>query len=188
MGIQIEDGTGSGKTAKINSENRLLTYSIVETEPQHTNEEEGRVFRALAFVTPSIVNPSIETETSFFYMKNGSTDHLRIYKIKFWVENNEIIDIYANKSGTPVGGIEVVPVNANFGSGIQAEGTFLKGSDITGLSGGTLIGRIRVPADYNTHEADFESTLILPKNNNIVLSTPTGGSDIEIIAVFYYHD
>ena len=188
MGIQIEDGTGSGKTAKVNYENRLLTYSIIESEPQHANEEEGRVFRALAFITPSIVNPSIETETSFFYMKNTSTDRLRIYKIKLWAENNEIIDIYVNKSGSPVGGTEIVPVNANFGSGIQAEGTFLKGNDITGLSGGTLIGRIRVPADHNTHDIDFESTLILPKNNNLVLSTPLGGSDIEIITAFYYHN
>ena len=188
MGIQIEDGTGSGKTVKVNDENRLLTYSVIETEPQHCNEEEGRVFRALAFITPNIVNPSIETETCFFYIKNGSTDHLRIYKIKFWVENNEIIDIYINKSGSPVGGIEVVPSNANFGSGNQAEGTFLKGNDLTGLSGGTLIGRVRVSADHNTHEVNFDATLILPKNNTLVLSTPTGGNDIEMITAFYYHD
>jgi hypothetical protein len=188
MGIMIEDGTGSGKTVKINSENRLLTYSIIESEPLYINEDKGRAFRALAFITPSLVNPSIETQTSFFYLKNESTEGLYIYKIKVWVENNEIIDIYANKSGTPVGGTEVVPVNANFGSGNSADGIFLKGNDITGLSGGTLVGRIRVPADHNTHEIDFESTLILLKNNNIVLSTPTGGNDIEIITVFYYHD
>ena len=187
MGIQIEDGTGSGKTVKIDSNNRLLTYAVTRTDPLYFNDENQSVYKAVVFVTPHSVNPSIEANTYFFYVKNTSENHLHINRFRYWSESNEIIDIYINMSGSPVGGTEIVPVNSNLGSGNQANGTFLKGSGITGLSGGILIGRSRIPSSHDIQELAYESTLILQKNNNIVLSTPIGGSDMEIVMSFYYH-
>ena len=187
MGIMIEDGTGSGKTAKIDENNRLLTYAVTRTDPLYFNEEEQTVFKAIVFVTPHSVNPSIEENTYFFYIKNTSEEDLHINRFRQWSESNEIIDIYVNVSGTPVGGTEVVSVNSNLGSGNQAEGTFLKGSGITGLSGGILIGRSRIPSSHDIQELAYESTLILAKNNNIVLSTPLGGNSLEVTMSFYYH-
>lgn len=187
MGIMIEDGTGSGKTVKIDENNRLLTYAVTRTDPLYFNDEEQTVYKAVIFVTPHSVNPSIEANTYFFYVKNTSEKHLHINRFRHWSESNEIIDIYINVSGSPAGGTEIVPVNSNLGSGNQADGIFLKGSGITGLSGGTLIGRSRIPSSHDIQVIDYESTLILKKNNTVVLSTPIGGSDLEIVMSFYYH-
>lgn len=184
----IEDGTGSGFTVKVDAENRLRAYSVIETEALHVNEEEGQAYEMLALVTPDSVNPSVDIiETCFFYLKNSSDTDMVLSEFRIWVESNEYINLYLNQSGTPVNGNTNTPTNMNAGSGNLASGTFLTGTNITGMDGGTLIDRFRIPADNADHNFSWPSSIIIPKNNIITLITTTGGIPLEVSLSFYYH-
>src|SRR6056300_1099407 len=67
----IEDGTGSGKKASVNANNRLDTFSITETRVADISNRDGRLF----ILTSDFV--ALTTTGSFngmIYLKNTSTD------------------------------------------------------------------------------------------------------------------
>lgn len=187
--MNILDGTGTGYVAKVDKNNNLRTFSITKTQPVWTNETFGLSYTMLAFITPEVQNPSISglSSTCFAYMKNTSDNNMILTDIRMWVENSaEGFDMYLNHSGAPVGGTKTAPINMNLGSGKTASGTFLIGTDITGLSGGMLFDRLRIPADDDDHPTIWTSNLILPKNNIITLHAMTGGQEVEASISFHY--
>ncbi len=170
------------------SDNKLRTYSVIESEAHHENEDNGNAFLVFAIVTPNNPNPSIgETSPTFFYMKNTSDSQLLITEIEYWVESNEYVDIYINPIGDPVEGTTITPVNMNFGSGNQASGIFQSGTEITGLTEGIFLDRTRVPGDNANHFHEWDAKLILPKNNILTMRVGNGGIPIEVMIEFYYH-
>lgn len=184
----IEDGTGSGYTAKVGSDNKLRTYSVIESEAHHENEDNKQAFLVFSIITPNNPNPSAgETSPTFFYMKNESSKNLMITEIEYWVESNEYVDIYINPAEDPVGGTSITPINMNFGSGNQATGIFLQGTEITGITGGTFLDRTRIPGDGSNHFHSWDAKLILPKNNVLTLRAGNGGIPMEVMVEFYYH-
>lgn len=67
----IEDGTGSGKKASVNADNRLDTFSVVESRISDISNRDGRSF----ILTSDFV--ALTTTGSFngmIYLKNTSTD------------------------------------------------------------------------------------------------------------------
>ena len=184
----IEDGTGSGKTAKVDGENQLSTRAITQIEAQHVNEEEGNAYILFSPLTPDDQNPSAdEGSPCIFYIKNTSDNDLIITEVRMWAEAAEYIDIYFNQSGTPVGGNTATPVNMNLNSGKVADGTFLGADRITGMSGGTLFDRLRVPADDVDHIYTWPAAIIIPKNNILTIYAGNGGIPTEASVFFYYH-
>jgi len=188
--MQLTDGTGTNYAVKVDSNNKLRTYSITEPEPVWANEDFGLSYTMLAFVTPDTQNPSESSldTTCFAYLKNSDDKDLIIDEIRAWVGSSaEAFDIYINHSGTPVGGTDVSPINMNLGSGKTATGTFLTGTDITGLSGGTLFDRLRIPYDNDDHVASWPSKLYIPKNKILSFHANDGGQEIEFSISFHYH-
>jgi len=184
----LEDGTGSGRTARITIENRVATDSISIGMPHHVNQYHGLSFSLFINETPSGADPSIDTSVGcFFYFKNTSDIEISILTTKAWVESNEYIDLYINDSGTPIGGNTVTPINMNLGSGKTASGTFLSGTNITGLTKGVFLNRLRIPADNEEHFSNFISHLLLPKNTILTGYGGSGGIPIEFRIEFYYH-
>jgi len=188
MGLQIEDGTGSGATARVDSENKLRTYSVIESDAQHSNEDNGNAYTMLIYNTSNNPNPSVgETSPCIGYIKNGSDNLLVIEKIKCWAETAEAIEIYINQSGTPTNTTTYNPLNMNLGSGSTADGTFYTGTNIGGISGGNLLDRLRVPADNNNHDYILTPSLIIPKNKIMTIYAYNGGIETEVNIYFYYH-
>ncbi len=187
--MQIEDGTGSGKTLQIDNQNRLQAYSVIENEATYENEKNGAAYELPIFLTPDTPNPSIhgDIDACFCYIKNTNNSNMILTEIRCWAESNEYIDIYLKDTGTPVGGTKMTPINMNLGSGNVADGTFLTGEMITGISGGTLFDRLRIPADNSDHIFSWLSHLIIPKNNIITLYAGNGNIPIEISIQLYYH-
>jgi len=101
---------------------------------------------------------------------------------------SEIIKILAGVKGSPVGGTTVTPANLNLGSGKTADGTFLAGSNLTELSGGTEIHRAYVGSSNNSSNINFEQDIIVPKNNIIAFYASTTGIEIDIMVIFNYHN
>lgn len=185
----IEDGRGTGYTAGVNTENRLRTIAITESIAQHANNDEGDAYTLFSPILSDNQNPSADQlSPCIFYIKNTSESNLIITDVRMWAEENEYIDIYINQTGTPVGGNAATPVNMNLNSGKQAAGIFLGAARITGMSGGTLFDRLRVPADNADHPFMWASAIIIPKNNVLTVYAGNSGILTETSISFYYHD
>ncbi len=185
----IQDGTGSGRTAKVDKDNKITTRAVTESEAEHINFADGEAYTLFLPITSDNLNPSAALSSPcIFYIKNTNEKNLIITDIRMWAESPEYLDIYFNQIGTPVGGNTTTPTNMNLNSGKAADGTFLEASRITGMSGGTLFDRLRIPADDSNHNFVWAETIIIPKNKIITVYTGNGGIPIETSISFYFHD
>jgi len=185
----LEDGTGSGRTVKIDEENRMTVMATTEVEAAHVNNDEGEAYTLFSPILSDDLDPSLELESPcIFYIKNTSEKNLVITSVRMWAETAEYLDIYFNQEGVPVGGHLATPVNMNLNSGKQAAGVFLGSDRITGMSGGTWFDRMRIPADDGDHIFEWEPTIIIPKNNVLTVYAGIGGILTEASVTFYYHD
>jgi hypothetical protein len=176
-GIQIL-GAGNNKSALVNKEGRLKT-TCVSIEPEyHINLDHEMAFNLFFEVEPI-------SEATFFYMKNQSDYPLIIENVLIFDSTNyEEISLYRNPTGNPTGGNEVNPINSNFGSNLKASGIFQYGSDINGLTSGTLYGTIPVLEDIPT-QFEFKNWLVLPKNASLRLQC-LGESTLMFNLTFFY--
>lgn len=191
MGFQIEDGTGTGYTVAVNTKNKLETIAITSSIEHYTNHNEGESYNLLFQQTPAYSDPSEATgDICFLYVENTNTLDMVIEGINLRLAGSgqsEIIKIIAEPTGTPIRGNTVTPANLNLGSGKIADGTFLTGTEITGLSGGTEIYRIYIGSSNTSSNFNFEQDIIVPKNNIIALYASNLNIEIDGFLIFNYH-
>ena len=187
----IEDGKGSGRTAGVNEENRMIVAAISASVEHHTNHEEGLSFNLIFEQTPTYDDPSADTgDVCILYLKNTDTKDMCLEGIHYRLAGtgqSNILKMKGNSTGTPVGGTTSTPANLNLGSGNIADGTFLTGDNITGLSEGTDIERIHIGSSNDSTAFNFEQDIIVPKNNVITIYTTETGTEISIQLIFNYH-
>ncbi len=192
MGLIIEDGKGSGKTAGVNVENRLEAECITSTVEHHVNHEEEGAYNVLLSQSPTAGDDCI------FYMENTNDVEMVIEGFKLGFKNATAVDaefyVQIGDTGTRNSGTDVVPVNLNAGSGKTASGNFEKGADLDGgsatLAGGSEIERF-VFADVQnlvTTNINFECDVILPKNQTLTLWASDAGATYYVTVIFYYHN
>lgn len=181
MGI-IEDGTGSGRQAEVTSENRLKIESITKSVKRHANEDEQNAYQLVFQQTPSIANGC------FLYIKNENfLNKLIIEGFFIRTSGNEQIEIELTVTGT-ASGTSSIPGNCYSGSSNEAEGTFVLGNNITGLSRGTIIDRQYIALSNNSNNINFEQDIVIPTNQTFALYAVTGGIEIDGTLIFHYHD
>jgi len=112
--MQIEDGTGGGHKARIDTRNRIRTYGVAESEQLPENEE-GGVYSVVFDVTTS---GSSDSGDCFWYIKNTDDNNLHVASVKFSVDTACEIYLKLGDSGTPVGGADNTPATRNAGSGL----------------------------------------------------------------------
>ena len=135
MGFQIQDGTGSSKKVKVNSNNRIETESVITTSLSTTSKQDGNAYTV---GTDGIFSGSFSTGTdnALLYCKNNedkdlfvdvcvvSQDVAGIYKfIKnptagTLITNGTVITYSRNPAGLqPLDflGTVVVPKGSSFG-------------------------------------------------------------------------
>jgi len=170
----IEDGSGRGYRAKVNNDNMLWTKAIIETMYQHVNSKHFEAYQ-LQFNKAATGN-----DDCVLYMKNNSDHDLIIHTLRLSISTADEIYFKIGDTGTPVGGTAIIPVNLNAGSAKVAEGVFQHGVDITGLSGGTEVERIRtVSATYlGTTNWHYPAGIILPKNQTFTLWIATAATTV----------
>jgi len=164
----IEDGTGKGYKAKVNKENLLLAEVVQLPLEHHINEEYGEAYSLVVSKTPAATG-----DNCFCYIKNTSDYDLAITTAKLYAATDESIQVKLGDSGTPVGGTTTTPVNRNAGSGHTADATCETGTDITGLSGGSVVDDIFVKGGETTAVVRWWSSLIIPKNQTLTLYAVT---------------
>ncbi len=181
MGLIIEDGKGSGKTAAVNSENKLETLAITSTLEQHVNHHEGEAYTAMFSVTPTGAGDC------FGYIKNNSEIDMLITSLMIRCASDEIVQIKLNDEGTPVGGSGITLVNRNAGSGKSADVTSQQGVDITGLSGGAVVAGAFVKGGESSLQVNITTSLIIPKNKVITFYAVTGTAALMVGAEVHFH-
>ena len=189
--MQIEDGTGSGKTAGVNADNKLEVVAITASTEHETNHHNGLAFNVLFEQTPLEQNPSIDStvESCIFYMQNTSEIDMTIEGVTHRLAGTVLVDILeirGGETGVPIGGATVTPVNLNLSSGNSAIGIFLAGDDITGLSGGVVLQRIYIASDGSQYH-NFDQDIIVPRNRIITIYSMTPVAQISATVSFNYH-
>ena len=185
----LEDGTGSGRSAKVTEENKLAVDATTLTEITHVNIDHGDAYTVFLESTPTYEDPSSETgELCVFYLKNLSDHNLIISQIGVWSESNRYIEPTVNPDGSPVDTLVLTPTNMNLASGNTASGDFYTGNSINGVSGGTRISRFRIPANNATNFSSLDSRIVIPKNNIFAIYVSEPDVAIEVTLNFYYHN
>jgi len=177
----IKDGTGDGFLAQVTSDNKLSVTAITETENKFVNESTKESYLLYSDITPTGAGDW------FMYVENTSDKNMFLNWYRIWSgASAEAIDIYRNVTGTPGGTTTVTPLNMNFGSNNTATGNFYEGVDITGLSGGVLLDRLRLSGDSKDVVDNYPGDIIMPRGANIVLKALTGAIALEVTLSFYY--
>ena len=140
---------------------------------------------------------SIEADTGgaacdFFYLKNLSDKLLRIYCLRAKTHTTDTeIQIKTGVSGDPVGGSEVVPVNAKVGEGALAEIVCeQRASGDLALTGGAIFERhFLEEAHLGCQEFRYTGEIILLKNQALVFHAPTDtAGNVHLTLFFHYHE
>ena len=187
MGFTIEDGTGNGYTAKVNSENQLTTLAITQSIEHHVNKQEGSAYHALFAVNPDGADDCI------FYLKNTDEKIIIIEGVTWQTSAAEEVYYKIGETGTAVktSGSDITPANLNAGSGKLASvlcySNVSDGAvDITGLSGGSVVEKLWLTNTASSH-FNLEQDIIIPKNQTFSIYCVGGDTLLRGTVVFNFH-
>lgn len=176
-GIQII-GAGNNVSAGVSEDGRLKTNAVAIEPEYYSNFQEEYCFYLQITVTPS---PSAD----FLYIKNTDDTPMILENLYITCATDEEIWLYRNPSGTPTDGSETIPANSNFGSSKKADGTFIYGSDLGGLTSSELYNTLSCYADQN-NAFTFRNWIIIPKNSTIGFNARNGDIELDISMPFFY--
>jgi len=182
--MQIEDGTGSGRRAKVNSVNMLSTESVTASVEHYTNHADGQAYHLVFDQTPTAGGDC------FLYMQNTADMDMVVEGI--WLSVSAAAEIYVevDNAGTRNAATVLVPVNCNRNSGNAATGVFEGGNDLDGgaatLAGGIEFERYVFRAATSSAHFNFEQDLILGEDDTLTIWS-SANITINGTVVFNYH-
>lgn len=194
MGLQIEDGTGSGNLAGVTANKlRTLSVDLPLTFHQSLDEHHQNVYTAIGTVTPAA-----GAVVSFFLQNDDTSLYLIVDKV--------LVQVVGTSGGTAVpntgayvslgfgrtysaGGTAVTPVNQNRTATKSASVTaYHNGPTLTG----TFVESYRWYAEPNAKAFDLICThtddIVLGRTNTLEVrytSDNTGGTVLTVIKFFF---
>lgn len=184
MGIKIEDGTGSGKSAAVSSENRLKTESVILTAERHANQNEREAYQQII----NYSNVDFSSQETFYYLKNTNEIDLVIEGMRLNSSNNITFKFALGSTGTPTGGTDLTPVNCNAGSGKTADCTSYGGSSVSGITLGSIVDEYLVGGSSSTETINFEQDFIISKNSTFTIDGyGSANTSIHGVLIFNFH-
>lgn len=180
MGFQIQDGTGKGYVAGVDSKNRLITSTINETTFQHAAEQGDAFFLG----TPSITLTN-SASSAIFFIENNEDQPLVIGEFFITADATtggtpNMFRVSWFKNPTDISGTLSSSLNQNFGSSNELDATIKFGAQGAGVSGGTLVATLSFPiGQFNRLEAN----LVLEKGSSfaITVTPPAGNTSMPVI-------
>lgn len=178
--MQIEDGTGKGTWAGVDSKNRLLVSSSANIESHDISHKDGLVFNLNSHIASAAAGNYV------IYWKNTDTDRdLIIDVIRVGAVNAALWKAWF-VTGTAAGGSATEPTNLNSNSGNAANATTQVDASITGLTAGSQIASIRSIAGASA-DIPFGATLIVSQGDAIAVEYDTGTTGVaETLVRGYY--
>lgn len=178
MAETIQDGTGSGNKAKVDSGNKLWTLAVSVPLQHHNAHIHQSAFSLIAQQTPT------GADDCFAYIKNDDSDELNVWELCITCAAAEYIEIW-EVTGTAVG-TDYAPVNLYIGSGKKPQTTCKVGNDVTGLTKVKLIKRYRLEAGKQQH-LTLPPAIIIPESHAIGVYAVTGTALTDLCATFDFH-
>lgn len=184
--MKLEDGTGSGRLAKVNSDNQLETIAVVASEMEFESERHGDAFVLASgdFIAISTLN----TETGILHVKNtSSTKNLYIHSIRSCGTQIQKWKLYKNSDAGTLITDEAAGSSSplNLTSTKTIEANVYKGANGKTVSGGTMLEHW--VNDVGHSQEEFEGALILGNGDSIELSVELAtAGDICCRVIGYY--
>ena len=176
--MKIEDGSGTGKIAKVNDRNRLDVSSASFSEAHLVAAVDAQTYTW----TTSF---SAATGNEVIYIKNTSkTKLLIIDNITVSAVNASLVELF-EATGT-ASGTSITAKNTNLTSGNSADATALGEASVTGLTIGDRIDLARLAANGRA-VIELQDVLVLGLNDAITL-TYTGSTGLVDVRVLGYYD
>ena len=171
MGLQIEDGTGSGNSLKVDSQGRALIRSVTETHDFHVNHDNGKTW-SLPFGPrdPTDVNDYV------FYLKNTGDKDIGVTDIRISATGAASQIQINGVTGTAATGTTITPVSRRLGSPEIPSATAEDGVNITGLTSSGTLFYMEITAVGTLYHLSTSSNIILPKGFAIGISVAVATS------------
>lgn len=191
MSFILEDGTGSGNRAKVNSSNKIEVESTMHTKAHIASMTDGAAFIANTADTAKTLTTTVTGGPILFLQNNDANNDAILQVIKISVDTTGgILSVYRNASVGTIGNNNIhVPVNLNFGSAKTSSATCYTwnevGNGMTGISGGTLVESYGLPAAF--HVIDLQDTYVLNRTNNVLFNFEGVIAELSIACIFYMH-
>lgn len=166
----IKDGAGTGRTLRINEENRADVESVSRSITQHINE----LYEKHWTLTFQAIDPT-GADDYFFYMKNTGTKNIHVTKTRFISTVAGSVELH-HVSGTASATNAISPVNRNLGSSIAPDAIIGTNVDITGLTNEGTMLLLRADTANKDVVDEHPSHIIIPPGQAMALlwDTSTG--------------
>ena len=166
--MAIIQDSQTGTTAKVDSENRLYTFAVSQTEDKHSNLE--GLYDSIYFdVTPA------GADDTFFYLKNTGLGDLAITDIR--ISSSVATNIFLDHvTGTPtyVTGTDAEITNRNLGSSYVPSVVAKYDTNITGLVNAGVLLFQECPTADTMYHFRTSSNIIIPQGQAIGLRRVAG--------------
>jgi len=185
MGIPIEDGKGSGKSAGVSDNNELLTHAVSVSEEHSANMDKGKAFSWVFSEDPDANDDCI------FYLKNNDDENLVLEGMEIYVSAAAEVYVEIGNEGTTTSGTTVSGKNLNAGSGNSAEVTAIKDGDIQSgatLATGDEVKRFIFSAETTSKHYNFVADLIIPPQQTFTVWCDTAGVVVKATLVGYFYN
>lgn len=183
----IEDGTGSGKKASVNANNRLDTFSITETRIADISNRDGRSF----ILTSDFV--ALTTTGSFngmIYLKNTSTDRdMYIDRVRICGTGTSMNAMQCRFVKNPTTGTLIsdandgISVASNLGSNEEFTGiNYAASGDGKTVTDGTQFSQFTIHLPGHTIQ-DYNGAIIIPGGSSMAIEVKPGAATTACIEV-----
>ena len=180
MATIIEDGTGKGFTARVDESNRLEVRAVTEDSTLENAINGDTYVVGTPYLTQT--NDSANGVLYFKFEENVSLFTKTFSSQARWASGatfqNYLVNVYTNISESSLTGtwVDFTPLNTNFGSSNQLEGTFKYGSP-TGAGGFTgLTPSFQLAFPVNVYN-QIAANLVFPKGVSVLIAvTPPSGN------------
>ena len=180
----IQDGTGTGYRAEVDSKNRLSTLAATSTSGTNAALD-GDLFN----INTETINLTSATASSLLYLKNTDTVPWIIDRVFYnaAVSTGGSSDFLAEVIANPTAGTlistatAITPHNLNFSSTKTLTGLIYKGAEGTTITDGTVRVSTIIPASGSRVLIGFDSIVMGAGSSMAVKITPqTGNTSMDI--------
>lgn len=164
--MRIEDGGGNNGDVKVNADQYMNTFSIVEAEDKF-NARSGNTWSVTQSTTPVGANDYI------FYFKNTSNNITYVITdIRATAAAATLLSI-DSVSGTPTfaAGADLTPVNRNLGASATMSATIKEDTNTTGLTDNGRLYPIQVEAANKLAHLRSSSNIIIPPGQSVAMES-----------------
>lgn len=165
MGFPIDDGTGNGKSARVNTENQLEVLSVSIPEDRHNNETHESVW-SLPFQD---IDPA-GADDYFLYITNTGSKSLSITDIRASSTVAGSMQVrHVSGVAVFVVGTDVDPVSRFLGSNKALNAAVKTDTDITGLTDEGILFFMDFDTVNKLEHLRTSSNIIIPPGQAVAL-------------------